>query len=100
MIGSNQVHQANACKTQHEKHKVWEMSVMLATHFQCFNAQCPTIDEDKWDISNIPYDKIVGNIMFFDDFTRSGSNLTIRKVSRFKSSIRFIRRELNEFLNI
>ena len=58
----------------------------LAAHFKLSTAQCPIDVVDRGLMSTIPYDKVVGSLMYLMVCTRPDIALAMGKVSRYMSN--------------
>ena len=67
----------NDCKT---------ISTPLASHFKLSSFQCPVIEQERLEMSNIPYCNSIGSIMYLMICTRPHLGYAMNMISRFMSN--------------
>jgi len=58
----------------------------LAGHFRLSSNQCPNLQEDKDEMSRVPYASVMGSLMHAMLYTRPGLAYAVSTVSRFMSN--------------
>ena len=62
------------------------VSCPLAAHFKLSTKQCPTTNEKKKEMQNVPYASAVGSLMYAMVCTRPDIALAVSTMSRFMSN--------------
>ena len=65
-----------------------EISRPLASHFRLFSSQCFVTEQERLEMSNIPYCNVVRSIMYLMIYTRSSLGYAMSMISRFMSNPR------------
>ena len=59
------------------------VSTPLASHFRISLSQCPITEQERLEMSNIPYCNVVGSIMYMMIYTRPDLGYAISMINRF-----------------
>ena len=62
------------------------ISTPLASHFKLSSSQCPVTEQERLEMSNIPYCNVVGTIMYLMICTRPDLGYAMSMISRFMSN--------------
>lgn len=67
--------------------KIKAANIPLASHFKLNHKLCPSTDEEKFSMKNIPYSSSIGSLIYVIVFTKPDISQAVGMVSRYLSNL-------------